>query len=979
MLKLTGFKELKNITVDSFAEYYKGTSIEENEEFVIQKVVDLPYKADIEQLQADCELIAAINNPFFIKPIRLVQNGNHILPVYKTFEGIPYKKLINSQSFSINDFFILAIQLCEILESIHAKGAFLFQLNPYNLMIDLINRRLLLLGLFHSISRESSLKTSELPAELLAYMAPEVSGRMNREVDSRSNLYTLGIIFYEMLTSHLPFSTIDPLETIHSHFTRLPESPTDIYPEIPGILSSIILKLLEKSPDNRYQSAASLKRDLKYACEEYEKKGWIEDFRLGLMDNDINLLKLDELYGRDQESNLLAKMMQHTLNGNQQTVFISGQSGSGKTALVRHLKNKSMGNKALFLEGKFDQLPKNIPYAPITQALKTWVRVIISKGATNLSLWKQKIEEKLGNDSSVISAMLPEMEWIIGSQPMAEVLPPIESRSRLLIIFHKLINLITEENPLVLFIDDLQWADAASVELIEYLVSSVNTSNLFIILAFRGDPELALNKAASAAIQRMHDSNKVHTSITLNHLQNEQVKQWVCEQYQVDEQNGEVLSSMIYKITLGNPFYITQLFHSIQKEKIISQSGSIKNIHLEIMKDLTISEDIISYLVNRIKKLPEELQTLLKTASCLGQEIDVHKLAVLLNSEKQSTVTDLLQGVNEGFLIPSHAGKEDRDEERFLFIHDKVQQAMYSLLTEAEKLEIHLKIGKYLKNDKSIYLDNEVLFEAVSHLNISTVFLNDEERMELASLNALAGEEAKKAAAFQSAYQYFLMARELLAPDSWQQNYSLTYQITKGFGETAYLNSHFSEAETAFDEVLAKAHSKEEKLKLFNLKITLYTHLHRVKDAVDAGIKGLQLYDWEINSNPGKIDIVKELIRIQLMLRNKNPLKLMDLPVMKDETKKELLQTLININAPAFHVNQNLATSLMLKAFTFTLKNGQTDISSLVFNNFALIQSAGFGNFKKSFEYGNLAIQHAEKSNSKSLKARIYFVNGYVC
>ncbi|WHY86536.1 AAA family ATPase [Neobacillus novalis] len=975
MLKLTGFKELKKITADSFAEYYKGIFIAENEEIVIQKVVGLPYKADIEELQAFCELIAAINDPFFIKPIRLIQNGNHIMPVYKTFAAIPYKKLINTQSFSIQNFFVLAIQLCEILENIHAKGALLLQLNPYNLMIDLTNRRLLLLGLFHSISRGNLLRTYELPAEQIAYMAPEVSGRMNRKVDFRSNLYTLGIIFYEMLTNHLLFSSTDPLETIHAHFTRLPESPTDIYPEIPGVLSSIILKLLEKSPDDRYQSAASLKRDLKYCCEEYEKKGWIEDFPLGLMDNAKNFLKLDELYGRDQESNLLAQMMHHTLNGHQQTVFISGQSGSGKTALVRHLKNSSMGMKALFLEGKFDQLLKNIPYAPIAQALKTWVRIILSKGETNLSLWKQKIADGLGNDSGVMSAVLPEIEWIIGSQPMVEVLPSIESRSRLLMIFHKLINLITEENPLVLFIDDLQWADAASLELIEYLVSNVSTRNLFIILAFRDDSDLALNKAASAAIQKMHDSNKVHTSITLNHLQEEQVKQWVCDQYQVDDQNGEVLSTMIYNITMGNPFYITQLFHTIEKEKVISQSGSIKTIHFEMIKDLTISEDIVSYLVNRIKKQPKELQTLLKTASCLGQEFDIHILAALLNSEKKSTITDLLQGVKEGFLILSPVGKEDRDEERFLFIHDKVQQAMYSLLTEVEKQEIHLKIGKYLKNNKSIYLDNEVLFEAVSHLNTSAVFLNDEERKELASLNALAGEEAKKAAAFQSAYQYFLMARELLASDSWQQSYSLTYQITKGFGETAYLNSHFPEAETAFDEVLAKAHSREEKLKLYNLKITLFTHLHRVKDAVDAGIKGLQLYDWEINSNPGKIDIVMELIRIQLAFRNKNPLKLMDLPVMKDDTKKELMQTLININAPAFHVNQNLATSLMLKAFTFTLKNGQTDISSLVFNNFSLIQGAGFGNFRRSFEFGKLAIQHAEKSNSKSLKARVYFVN----
>ncbi|MGN7300317.1 ATP-binding protein [Ferdinandcohnia sp. SAFN-114] len=914
MLKIIGYKNINKISSDSFAEYFKGTSIEENEEIIIQKVVGSSNIANMEQLQTACELIATMNDPNFIKPIRFVQSGNHVMPVYKAFAGIPYKELINSQSISIKDFFVLTIQLCEILENIHAEGTLQIQINPHNLMIDLRNRRLLLLGLFHSITQVNSLQTKELPDEPLSYMAPEVSGRMNREVDSRSNLYTLGIIFYEMLTNQLPFSSNDPLELIHSHFTKVPESPTDINTEIPSMLSSIILKLLEKSPDDRYQSAASLKRDLKHCCEEYEKNEWIDDFPLGLMDNAENFLKLDEVYGREQESTLLDQMLQHTLNGHQQTVFISGQSGSGKTALVRHLKNRSMGKKVLFLEGKFDQLPKNIPYAPFTQALKTWVRFIISKGETNISLWNQKILDRHGNDSSILSTVLPEIEWIIGKQAKLEVLPSMESRSRLLMAFHKLLNLITEESPLVLFIDDIQWADAASIEMIEYLVSKVSTRNLFTILAFRDDPDLAQNKVASAAVKRMHDSNKVHSSLTLKLLQEEQIKQWVCEQYKVDDQNGEELSSMFYKITLGNPFYITQLFHSVQREKIVSQSGTIKTNYFELIKDLTISEDIISYLVKRIKKLPQRLQTILKTASCLGQEIDANKLNALLHSEKKATtslIIDLWQAVNEGFLIPSYAGKKDRDVEQFLFIHDKVQQAMYYMLTEDEKLEIHLKIGNYLKNDKSIYSDSKVLFEAVSHLNTSTVFLNDKERKELASLNALAGEEAKKSAAFQSAYQYFFVARELLDTDSWQENYALTYQITKGFGETAYLNSHFSEAESAFDEVLAKAHSKEEKLNLYNFKITLYTHLHRVNDAVDAGIKGLQLYDWKIKSNPGKKDIVKELIRIQVALRNKNPLKLIDLPVMKDETKKGIMQTLINLNAPAFHVDKNLATSLM--------------------------------------------------------------------
>lgn len=979
MISLTGYKQLIRIDGDLFAEYYRGIYVKDNQPNIIQQTVDNSFNAfdDFEQLQDEAKGVADINNPCFIKPFRLEKKGNKILPVYEMYNGIPIKKRLDGEGHSLKEFFTHAIQLCEILEDIHDKDYMFLHLNPHNLFVDIENNSLILLGIFNSLTKGKTGKfitlNKELPPWQIAYIPPELTGRMNIHADFRANLYTLGIILYEWLTNQLPFASTDLSETFHAHFTKLPNSPTEIHPEIPEILSIIILRLLEKLPDNRYQSASFLRKDLEHCYQQYLKKGEIESFPLH-----VNVKhgqrKRKALIGRDSEYKILLDLLKNTISGHQETAFISGPSGCGKTALVHHLRTSIMGKRIIFLEGKFDQLQKNIPYAPIIQAFKTWVRILLSKGDVEQSHWKEKILTSLGTYAGALSFLLPEIEWVIGKQQKMEALSSIDSHSHFLIMFHKLVLLIGEEEPLLLFIDDLQWADAASLDLIEYLITNVRSNGIFLIAAYRDGTDLLEYKYADTTLKKIKATSKVITMISLQPLAKEQVKLWVCDQYEINEHSGEHLSSIIYKITQGNPFFITQIFQSLLREKIILSSGQSAKVNLDVIKDLSISEDVISYVVNRTKQLPLDMQEILKMASCFGREIDVNKLAIVAGINKSLIINHLSKAVIEGFLLPLNVKNLEGENVQFLFIHDRVQQALYSLLSEEEKQKNHLKIGRYLKNSGNILLDKEDLFDAVSHLNFCKRLLDIKERGELASLNALAGEEAKRAAAFQTAYQYFLQAKQLLEADSWTENYPLTFQIMKGLGEAAYLNSHFDEAEHAFNEVLEKALTSEEKLKLYNLKITLYTHLHRVNEAVDAGLKGLQLFDWKIKTNPGKVDIAREFLLVQFSLINTSPSMLLDLPEMKDEMKKLFMQTLININTPAFHVNQNLNAYLMLKAFRFTLKNGQTDISSLVFINFSLLQSVGFGNFASSYEYGNLAIKHVELNNQTHIKATVYFV-----
>ncbi|MEH7344614.1 AAA family ATPase, partial [Bacillus sp. JJ1532] len=983
MLNVSGYKKLMQKDKDEFAKYYLGYSSFNENDVIIQKIMEPSFytQYDFEYFQREFDLLSFIHHPSIVVPIRLEKKNNEILPVYEPFEGELYKKFVYTQKYTLKDFFTIAIQFCEIIEYIHDQDLMFLHLNPYNFIVNIEKGQLSLLGTFNSLYRGKSIITDQtnklLSSWEIAYIPPELTGRINIQADYRANLYTLGIIFYELLTKKLPFEDSELSETIHSHLARIPTSPSEINADIPEILSNIILKLLEKSPDERYQSVNSVKKDFEYCYDEFVKTGWVKKFPLNYQNKATKQMK-NVLFGREKELESLYEGLACVFGGSSKTALISGPSGSGKTGLVHYLHNNNMENNFLFLEGKFDQLLRNIPYAPIIQAFKTWVRIILSKGEKNVTIWKSKILHELGPYVSALSFLLPEIEWIIGKQPAIERMSSYDNHSHYLMMFQKLINFISIECPLIIFIDDLQWSDAASLELICYLINNTRENRLFLIIAYRDGIDLEENNQVNTALKESILTNlNDKVVISLQPLSIAQITHWISIQFDIDSRISTQISSIIYKITAGNPFFITQIFRSLTKEMLVSADDeAMEHIQLTLLNEISINEDIVSFIISRIKKLPEHDQKLLKAASCLGRKVNGELISEILKIDSQNINHLLQDAVTKGFVVPIVDNHSEEDNNKFLFIHDRVQQALYSLLSLDEKQYLHLKIGKYLKENQPIHVNNEDLFEAVSHLNICTKLLSEEERKELATLNARAGREAIKVAAFQAAYNFYYEAKGLLQENSWQDNYSLTFEIMKGLGESAYLNSNFKLAENTFKEVIDKAKTKEEKIKLYNNMIMLFTHLHRVNEAVDAGLKGLQLFNWNIKPNPRKADIAKELLLIQFALINKKPATLLNLPHMKEPSQKLFIETLINLNAPSFHVNQNLSTYLMLKAFHFTLKNGQTDFTCLVFNNYSLIQSAGFNNFSDSYEYGNIALQHVERGNKINLKARVYFVFG---
>ncbi|MBP3041871.1 hypothetical protein J9303_20860, partial [Bacillaceae bacterium Marseille-Q3522] len=435
----------------------------------------------------------------------------------------------------------------------------------------------------------------------------------------------------------------------------------------------------------------------------------------------------------------------------------------------------------------------------------------------------------------------------------------------------------------------------------------------------------------------------------------------------------------IFNITLGNPFYIKQIILSIQAESSFPDGKKADDLLIaEHFVKININENVIDYLVRKFNRLPKNMQLLLKIAACFGNQINSNHLALTMSLEQEVILNKLWFAVEAGMLLPLKevASTEDHHVKHFYFIHDRVQQAIYSLISSDEKTDIHAMIGKNLKKQLAENEQNEALFNVCEHLNLGQAKLSGNELLQLAVLNKRAGELAKQKGAFEYAFRFFLQAKKLLPRLSWEEHYHLSVQVWTGVGETAYLNSEFSLAEEAFNKVIENGKNIADRLKVYNLKITLYTHLHRISEAVESGLKGLQLFGWSLKKSPGKTAIVRELLLILLTLRNRKPEDLANLKKMDNEQHRLIMQTLINLNAPAYHENQNLATVLMLRAFRYTLKFGVTDLTALVFNNYALIQSAGFQNFEKCYQYGKLAVDLVELLNKNSLKGRVYFVYG---
>ncbi|BBM85845.1 hybrid sensor histidine kinase/response regulator [Candidatus Uabimicrobium amorphum] len=906
-----------------------------------------------------------------------VDNKNALILEY--IEGQTLKQCLQQQRYDIQDAVAIAIEIVQILGEIHQHNIIHKDINPANIIIDRQNNiKIIDFG----ISSKIDLKVAHLDhpntlAGTLAYISPEQTGRMNRIIDYRSDLYSLGVTLYELFTGQLPFLEEDPMSWVHAHIAKTPLEPHKINRDIPPILSQIVMKLMLKSADDRYQSAFGLKKDLQNV---FNGK---KSFSLGENDFSQKLQIPQKLYGRDQEKTTLLSAFGRVCKGGLELILISGYSGVGKTALVHEIHKPITENRGFFISGKFDQFQRNVPCYAIIQAFQRYVELLLTENEESLVVWKKKIQGALGNEGKVLTDVIPNLKLIVGEQPQVPELGGQEARNRFNYVFRNFVKSISQkDHPLVLFIDDLQWADSGSLDLIKILLTHDENQYFLCICAYR-DNEVDASHPFVKLVNEVQEEKTIVNEVHVKNLTIKHIQQLISETLLANREKIYHLADLVYEKTQGNAFFLRQFLKSLFTEHHLFFDFSINKWSWDIqsIKSRDITDNVVVLMAEKISRLPNTTIDILKLAACIGNQFELSALATIAECSLVDTALALQIALEAGLVTPLHSmyqlnaliteGITD-DEEKYKFIHDRVQQASYALIAEEDKAPLHVKIGNLLLNNIDKKDRNEHIFDIVNQLNKGRhIIVNPQQREQLAELNLFAGRKAKSSAAYIPAYSYLLTGTELLSENHWQTQYKLALALYTEAAETAYMGGMFSQMETAVKTIFSKVENLLDKVKAYEILILSFKARNRLLEAIDTGLKILE--DLGVTfPDPTPENTEKELLATMKLLEGKNVEDLFALPEMENPFMRAALTILADINSSIYWAKAELFPFAVFKLVKISVKYGNTPVSAFGYSTYGVILSGVVGDMPKAYDFGVLGLKLIEKFNAKGWYAQLY-------
>ncbi|MCU0443996.1 MAG: trifunctional serine/threonine-protein kinase/ATP-binding protein/SpoIIE family protein phosphatase [Microscillaceae bacterium] len=910
-------------------------------------------------------------------------NGKPIL-IREFAEGQSLKKYLTDNYFSIPDFLQSAIQLTELLGKIHQANIIHKDLNANNIIYNPQTKSSKIVDF--GIASRIDLKSQNMgnPGRLegtLAYISPEQTGRMNRVVDYRSDLYSLGITFYEMLTNQLPFQFEDALELAHAHIARTPLAPHLLRKEIPEILSAIVLKLLAKNAEDRYQSALGLHYDLKLLHDNWHSEAK-PNFRLGAKDYPLKFQIPQKLYGRETELSNLLNAFEYVVNGNKELFLISGDSGVGKSALVAEVHKPITAQRGLFLEGKFDQLQKNIPYFGWQQVFNQLSEVLLTETQENLEVWREKIQYALGSLGKVLTDLNPNLELIIGKQAALPELDAVETQNRFNYAVKAFIATIAQaEHPLVVFIDDWQWADIPSIELLQNIYQDADSRHLLLICAYRSNEVLATHPFALAVNDMQSVDNQAVNSliqnIHLSNLQMQDVEKLLVDTLRDTPEKLQSLAQLLFEKTQGNAFFVNQLLKTLYEEKHLQLNFTQEGFHwewdIEAINRLNISENVVNLMIKKIRKLSEASQQTLKIAACIGNYFDLKTLASIYQKPLRDTYQTLWEGMREGLVIPTDGAK--RLHSYFRFVHDRVQQACYELIAEIDKKPTHYRLGKVLLEVIPPEIQENRVFDIVNQFNQGKDLASDDyEKHQIARFNLLASQKAQSSAAYAPALVYAQIGVDLLTASAWQNDYQLAWDLHREKLENTYLMGKFAETQPILDALLQNSHSKLDKIKAYEVQLSIYKAQGKLNEAVDLGLLMLEMLGVRM-PKPTTVNIIWQMLQAKNALKIKNLDRLLDYKLCTDEEKLAIERILMEVGSVVYFAAPKLIPILTATQVKQALKNGNSIYSPYSYISFALMLIGGMNDIENGYQLGQIGEALKKKLNPKKIEGKIDFIH----
>jgi predicted ATPase/signal transduction histidine kinase len=1042
------YKLLEKINVGLNTVVYRAERREDQTSVIIKTLIaDCPTLEEIMQLRHEYEISRHLNLEGIVKPYGLENHRNGLALILEDSKGEALTNFLNGRQLELKEFLEMAIQLADTLGKLHDNQIIHKDIKPTNIIITpaTLDVKITDFSIATRLSRETStLSHPTLLEGTLAYISPEQTGRMNRSIDYRTDFYSLGITFYEILCGEVPFKATEPMELVHCHIAKQPVPLWEIIwtqkqksrvkiprynptfksqnGEIIKAICDIVMKLLAKTAEDRYQSGYGLKADLEQCLDQLQQTGKNCNFIPGERDKSGQFLIPQKLYGREAQVATLMDAFERVSTGTAELMLVSGYSGIGKSCLVYEIHKPIVGARGYFIAGKFDQFKRNIPYGALIQAFQELIRQILTESSEKINLWKHKILNDLGQNTRVIIDVIPELELIVGEQPEVSQLGPSESQNRFNLAFKQFIHVFTQKaHPLVLFLDDLQWADSASLKLVQVLLTDRDSQYLLVIGAYR-DNEVSPTHPLMQTLDSIYSCGSIIHNIVLQPLTLNTVNQLVADTLGdngssavpsiagFSEQHGEIegqslvtksknierdkcnlLAELVLNKTQGNPFFITQLLTSLYAEKLLKfdfSSGRWQWDMGQIQSVAIADYNVVELLARNIQKLPPDSQKVLKLAACIGNRFNLDVLAIVSEKSISETASALWDGLQAGLIlpigesaykipllckgnesliignIPGTPSEINTYKVSYKFLHDRVQQAAYSLIPSEQQKTTHLKIGQLLLHNTDQDTLEENVFDIVNQLNIGVEFITEqEEKYKLAELNLIAARKAKAASAYEAAVMQLRVGLKLLAENCWQSNYDLTLALYVEAVEVEYLTTNYERSATLAEVVLQQASTLLERVKVYELQIQFYMAQNQMLKAMDTGLQVLDLLGVSLSNDEGGGGFVVELPKLT---------DLDNIPEMTDPYKIATLTILMSLVSPAVAATPEIFPLLIVKLVKICKEYGHSPLAAVAYVFYGVILCSAMGDIDTGYHAGNLGLKLLDKFNANSLKCKTY-------
>ncbi|QLE48432.1 GAF domain-containing protein [Nostoc sp. C057] len=972
MITLSNYQIIELIDEGIKTAVYRARRNKDGQIVVIKLLkTEYPELRDIAAFKHEYELIKDLDIPGVIQAHSLEKYNNGFAIVLENFDGISLYKTIQTEKIELRNFLNIGIQITQALGELHQSYIIHKDIKPQNIIVNLATCQVKIIDFSISsllFQEKPKLSNPGLLEGTLAYMSPEQTGRMNRSVDYRTDFYSLGVTFYEMLTGQLPFSATDPMELVHCHIAKQPIAVEQLNPQIPQVISAIIMKLLSKTAEGRYQSAFGIKADLETCLDQLEQTNSITKFAIGQHDHSSQLQIPEKLYGREAEIDILMNAFEKVNQGNKELILVAGYSGIGKSALVNEIHKPVIKNRGYFIAGKFEQFQRNIPYASLIQAFQELMQQLLTDSEAQLSTWKEKLLEALVPNAQIIIDVIPELELIIGKQTEVPQLASAEAQNRFNLVFQKFINVFAQkEHPLVVFLDDLQWADLASLKLIQLLITDAEIQYLLLIGAYR-DNEVDASHSLMLVLQEIEKNNSPVQIIHCQNLKITHVCKLVSDTLKSSLENSKELAKLIFNKTAGNPFFINQLLKFIHQENLLLFDFLTGQWQWDIqhIQALEITENVVELMIGKIQKLKDTTQNILKIAACIGNRFNLNILSCVNEKSHNDTALEIWEALQAGLILPLSDNYKlphlldyvDIFVIDYKFLHDRVQQAAYALIPHEQKKEIHLNIGRLLLKNIDESLLEERIFDVVNQFNIGIELITSlEERYKIAKLNLIAGRKAKDSAAYESAVKFLRQGLSLLAVDCWQNYYELTLNLHVETVEGEYLNTNFEQAEALFVSVISNSKTILDAVKVYEKKIQFYVAQNQMREALDLDLQVLEMLGVSLSQTPPAELKVEELV---------------NLPEMTDAHKLAAMRILMTAMPPAYLADPALLPLIAFTMVDLCVQYGNSSFAAYAYGFYGLILCGPLKEIESGYRFGKLSLQILDKFNAREIKSKVY-------